>query len=63
MHEGEADQHFPFSADEFASCGLFLDIDFWREKGLSAKEIPGLLKGAQGEVWKQVERIAHLVGV
>ena len=45
------------------TCGLFLDIDYFKTDGLSNKTIPNLLSKAVNLMWSKAESIATGLGL
>lgn len=63
LHKKEAVNHFGFRSDEFERCGLFLDIDYFKNKGISHADIPKFLKSSVDLLWAKAERIATGLGL
>lgn len=63
MHENEVDQHLQFESEHFSKCGLFLDLDYYKTKELSNKDIPKLLKEAVNLSWQKAETISTELGI
>ncbi len=63
MHKNEAVNLLSFESELFAKCGIYFDIDYFKTKNLSHKEIPKLVKDAIGLTWDKVERIASNLGI
>ncbi len=63
MHENEVKNHLSFESEHFSNCGLFLDLDYYKTKNLSHKDVPKLVKEAIGFSWQKADKIATELGI
>lgn len=62
IHEDEVSNYFSFTAGEFKNCGIFLDLDYYKDKELSSLDITVLLKKAVELTWVKAEKITSGLG-
>lgn len=63
IHENEVSKYLKFESDEFSSCGLYLDLDFYKTEDVSHQQVPKLIKEAMNLTWVKVENIATKLGL
>ena len=63
IHKEEAGQYFQFSDDYFKKCGLYLDLDYYKDTNLTPDSIPKLLHDAVELMWNKAENIAGGLGL
>jgi hypothetical protein len=63
LHEKEAPNYMNFESDYFNECGLFLDVDYYKTKGIDHSSITKLLREAVQLSWQKIETIANSLGL
>ena len=63
IHKDEAGKYFQFESSDFAQCGMFLDLDYFKEHDLELSNVPKLLKEAITLTWHKAEQIASDIGL
>jgi len=62
IKKGEAFKYLNFQSEELKNCGLFLDLDFFKEEPIKHENIPQLINTATAMTWKKLETIARGLG-
>lgn len=63
VQKDEVNKYFNFESDHFKKAGLFLDLDYSKEKDLSLESVPSLLHEAIELTWNKAENIASELGL
>lgn len=63
IHENEVGKYLTFDSEEFKNCGIFLDLDYYKNKDIQNKDVPKLLKEAIELTWLKIENIANSLGL
>jgi hypothetical protein len=59
FHEKEALNHMPFESEHFEKCGLFLNLDYYKNSDFDNSSVPQLLNKAIQLSWNKIENIAN----
>jgi hypothetical protein len=61
VEEGEVENYMSFESDDLKKCGLYLDMDYYKEEEFTASDVPDYLKTSIELTWTKVEDIAKLI--
>lgn len=62
LHSEEARKHFRFDSEHFSSCGLFIDVDIYKQDKSNAKDVTSFIKQASAISWEKISVIALMLG-